>query len=99
MIVRLVKMVFQKDKLEDFKNIFQQSQPKIALMDGCLSVQLHQDVNHPQVFFTISEWQSEVHLENYRNSQLFISTWKKVKPMFTSKAEAWSLWNPNLSLD
>jgi quinol monooxygenase YgiN len=99
MIVRLVKMVFEKDKLEDFKSIFQQSQSKIELMDGCLSVKLHQDVNHLQIFFTISEWQSELHLENYRNSELFITTWQKVKPMFAAKAEAWSLGNPNLSLD
>jgi heme-degrading monooxygenase HmoA len=91
MILRLVKMVFVDNYISDFVEIFKQSQPKIAKMTGCISVKLQQGVNNPQIFFTISEWETEAHLEDYRKSELFISTWKKVKPMFAAKAEAWSL--------
>ena len=99
MIVRLVKMVFEDKYVADFTEIFKQSQPKIAKMHGCLSVKLHQDVNAPQIYFTISEWESEADLENYRKSELFINTWKKVKPMFAKKVEAWSLAATHFKLD
>ena len=29
-------------------------------------------------------------LENYRNSTLFVETWKKIKVCFLGKAETWS---------
>ena len=87
------------DLIANFEEIFQQSQPKIAKMDGCISVKLNQDINNPHIFFTISEWETEAHLEAYRKSELFINTWKKVKPMFAAKAEAWSLVANNFKLD
>jgi heme-degrading monooxygenase HmoA len=92
-------MVFADNYISDFTEIFKQSQPKIAKMDGCISVKLQQDVNKPQIFFTISEWETEANLEEYRKSELFISTWKKVKPMFAAKAEAWSLSDCNSNLN
>lgn len=91
MIVRLVKMEFKQEDIENFRSIFLIAQPQIEKMDGCLGVNLHQDLNQPKIFFTISKWDNEISLEHYRQSALFITTWKKVKPMFNKKAEAWSL--------
>ena len=91
MIVRLVKMTFKDSEIDNFKSIFKITQPKIAEMKGCLKVDLRQDINQPEIFFTISHWENEDGLENYRKSQLFINTWKQVKPLFITKAEAWSL--------
>ncbi|MFC5282118.1 putative quinol monooxygenase [Pedobacter alpinus] len=90
MILRLVKMHFIETEIHYFKTIFEQAQPKILEMPGCKSVELKQDLNQPQVFFTLSNWESINDLENYRNSELFINTWKKVKPLFLQKAEAWT---------
>ncbi|RYF90282.1 MAG: hypothetical protein EOO00_09145 [Chitinophagaceae bacterium] len=58
---------------------------------GCVDVQLKVDIFQPGVFFTISIWESEAALNIYRDSALFRETWKKVKPHFRSKAQAWSL--------
>lgn len=91
MLVRLVKMHFNASFITEFKTVFKAVQPKIASFKGCASVQLLQDPTHPEVFFTISHWQDEEHLNNYRNSELFKSTWAIVKPNFKIKAEAWSL--------
>ena len=91
MIVRLVKMEFKQVEIENFRSIFLTVQPQIEKMEGCLSVNLHQDIKQPEIFFTISNWENDASLENYRQSELFIITWKKVKPLFTKKAEAWSL--------
>lgn len=90
-MVRLVKMCFQYENISLFKEIFEASRSKIENMPGCLKVELHQEINQKNTFFTISYWESEEDLENYRKSELFIITWRKVKPLFKAKAEAWSL--------
>ena len=84
-------MEFMQAEIENFRCIFLIAQTQIEKMEGCLSVNLHQDLKQPEIFFTISNWDSDASLENYRQSELFIITWKKVKPLFAKKAETWSL--------
>ena len=91
MITRIVKLNFHKEYTGEFENIFYNCQPLIEAFEGCKSTTLHCDVNNPEQYFTISYWDSETHLENYRKSELFKNTWDKVKPLFNQKAEAWSL--------
>lgn len=91
MIIRLVKMEFKLNEIDTFRSIFKETKPLIEKMEGCLQVNLHQDAQHPEIFFTISHWESETSLDHYRDSELFINTWKKVKLLFDKKAEAWSL--------
>ncbi|MBD3749363.1 MAG: antibiotic biosynthesis monooxygenase [Sphingobacteriales bacterium] len=91
MIIRLVKMEFKLNEIDTFRLIFKETKPLIEKMEGCLLVNLHQDAQHPEIFFTISHWESEMDLDHYRHSELFIKTWKKVKLLFDKKAEAWSL--------
>ncbi|WP_026898302.1 antibiotic biosynthesis monooxygenase family protein [Daejeonella oryzae] len=91
MITRLVKLSFHKENMELFENIFYSSKPLIDNFSGCQSTNLFCDINHPGQYFTISYWNTEEDLENYRRSELFITTWAKVKPLFNQKAEAWSL--------
>jgi (4S)-4-hydroxy-5-phosphonooxypentane-2,3-dione isomerase len=50
-----------------------------------------EDINVPGLVFTYSYWEDEKSLQNYQASELFKSTWSKVKPLFNAKAEAWSL--------
>lgn len=91
MITRLVKMHFKLENTSEFARLFHDVKLKIEAMEGCLNVELRQDLHQPEIFFTISTWESEKNLENYRKSTLFIDTWQKVKPLFSKKAEAWSL--------
>lgn len=91
MIIRLVKMEFKSNEIEQFCTIFEDIKPMIEKMEGCLQVNLHQDALHPEIFFTISHWENETDLNHYRDSEFFIDTWKKVKLLFVKKAEAWSL--------
>lgn len=91
MIVRVVKMQFDLNFIEEFKILFTEVKPKISNFEGCLGVKLLQHETDLSVFFTISEWRKADDLENYRKSDLFIETWAKVKPNFSAKAEAWSL--------
>ena len=91
MITRVVKMTFKPESVQAFKEIFYASQKLIISFDGCNRVDLMRDLNNECVFFTLSYWESEEDLNSYRQSYLFKNTWSKVKPLFSEKAEAWSL--------
>jgi len=91
MIIRIVKMTFEPDKVSDFLKIFDDSKQYIRNMEGCTGLELLKDIKSPTLFFTYSHWQSENDLNNYRNSELFKSVWSKTKLLFASKAEAWSV--------
>jgi quinol monooxygenase YgiN len=91
MIIRIVKMTFKEENINDFISAFESRRNQISSFDGCLGVELLQDVKKENIFFTYSTWKDEPHLEKYRQSELFNSTWAEVKKWFSHKAEAWSL--------
>jgi heme-degrading monooxygenase HmoA len=91
MIKRIVKLTFQEDKTDDFIQIFEESKDKIRAMSGCQHVEMLRAVEPDNVFFTFSIWDSEVHLNAYRNSELFGSTWKKTKALFSDAPQAWTV--------
>lgn len=90
MITRIVKLTLKKEYSADFETIFTEKNAAIENRPGCLSVKLVKDIKTDGVFFTISEWESEEDLNNYRYSELFQDIWPKVKVMFADKAQAWS---------
>jgi heme oxygenase (mycobilin-producing) len=96
MIVRIVKMEFEPEKVNTFLDLFNATRNKIAHFDGCSQVDLLPCVDKPNLFFTYSIWESEEHLEKYRNSELFKQTWAQTKVLFCSKPEAWSLLQPGI---
>ncbi len=91
MIKRIVKMSFKPENIETFKTIFETNWQRIKGFEGCSHVELLQDKNNPEIFFTYSLWQSEEHLNNYRNSELFNTVWSSTKALFNAKPEAWSV--------
>jgi autoinducer 2-degrading protein len=94
MLTRIVKMEFQEEKVASFLADFETVKHKIRNFQGCLHLDLLRDRNNPTIFFTYSKWEQENDLENYRRSSLFKDVWATTKPMFRSKASAWSLDNP-----
>lgn len=91
MIVRIVQMTFQPDKTALFEQVFEESKQTIIAFPGCLHVEMLQDVNNPNKYFTYSHWNSEADLNHYRESAFFAITWKNTKALFADKAQAWSL--------
>ena len=87
-LIRLVKMTFQEENVNRFRELFDERKDLIASFPGCSQLEL---LNVQNIFFTYSIWQDANALEVYRKSDLFLSTWALVKPLFESKAEAWSL--------
>jgi heme-degrading monooxygenase HmoA len=91
MIIRIVKMTFLPEKVDQFLEIFNDNKHHIRNMEGCSHVELLKDVSQQNVYFTYSYWESETDLNTYRNSDFFTTVWAKSKMLFAAKAEAWSL--------
>jgi autoinducer 2-degrading protein len=91
MFTRIVKMEFEESKIADFLANFELVKNKIRSFPGCLFLELYRDKKDSSIFFTYSKWSEEQDLENYRHSELFKEVWTTTKPMFRSKARAWSV--------
>ena len=91
MFTRIVKMNFEKENISTFLKNFEEVKDKIRNFPGCCFLELYQDKNNEAIFFTYSRWKDESNLENYRNSELFKEVWSQTKPMFSERAQAWSV--------
>ncbi|GAB3025825.1 putative quinol monooxygenase [Spirosoma pulveris] len=90
MLVRIVRMTFQEDKLLDFHTIFDRSKHHIRAFPGNHHLELLRDADQPNVRITYSLWESAEALEAYRQSELFRTTWAATKVLFTERAMAFS---------
>ena len=91
MFVRIVKMSFHAKHIEEFQEMFEKKKDFIRGSDGCSLLELYQDKNNPEIFFTYSYWENDSDLENYKNSELFTTVWAKTKTFFNDKPQAWSV--------
>ena len=91
MLIRIVKMRFQEDKIEAFLTNFEEVKFNIRNFEGNRFLELYQDKNDNRIFFTYSYWENEEELERYRNSKLFNEVWSYTKTLFSDKPEAWSI--------
>lgn len=91
MLTRIVKLSFKTTHIDAFQQVFDASHSVIRDFEGCISLELLQDAANPNIFFTYSQWQSEDHLNAYRNSEVFKSIWGQTKVLFNDKPEAWSV--------
>ena len=90
-MVRIVKMTFREDCVPDFLEMFDGIKNAIATFEGCQSLSLLQSMESPNIIFTYSRWNNAEALERYRQSELFITTWRTTKAWFDKPAEAWSV--------
>ena len=91
MLVRIVKMSFDPEKISDFLDMFDTKKEIIRNQSGCRFLELYREQKESNIFFTYSYWDSADDLENYRNSELFKNVWAETKTMFNGKPEAWSV--------
>jgi len=90
-IIRIVRLSFKNENIEDFLRLFTKSKDIILNFDGCLSLDIYKDYHHPNVYYTYSQWMSQESLDNYRMSPFFKETWDKTKALFNDKPQAFSL--------
>ncbi len=91
MIIRIVKLSFKAEHVDEFKQNFEAKKNLIRSFDGCQHLELWNDDSNPRQFFTYSHWLSTAHLDAYRHSELFKGVWAKTKVLFDQKPEAWTV--------
>lgn len=91
MLIRIVKLSFDPENIDDFLKIFEKSKEKIRNSKGCRLLELYNDKSNKGIFFTYSYWETEEDLNKYRNSEFFKSVWSDTKLLFNAKPEAWSV--------
>jgi quinol monooxygenase YgiN len=91
MITRIVKLEFEKNRIDDFLAFFETIKHRVNEFPGCYGMKLYQDVEHPWIVMTYSHWESQEALDTYRNSTTFGEVWPTIKPWFDAKPEAWSV--------
>ena len=90
-IRRIVRMTFKPEHLPQFLKIFHDSKDKIRAREGCKHLELWQDLHAPHICSTFSIWDSEEHLNAYRDSELFGQVWPATKTLFAEKPVAFSV--------
>lgn len=91
MIIRIVRMHFSPLGVEEFLEIFGKHQSAIRSFPGCTHLELLRDKDDADCFTTLSYWDSEKELNDYRKSPLFEEVWGQVKSLFTERSQAFSL--------
>lgn len=91
MLIRIVKLHFREDKIEDFLSFFETVKHRVNDFPGCSGMKLLRDINTPTIVMTYSHWENEEALDNYRLSETFGEIWPLIKPWFAEKPEAWSV--------
>ncbi|GIV61593.1 MAG: monooxygenase [Rhodothermaceae bacterium] len=89
-LIRLVRMIFRPDRLDDFRALFEMAAPHIRAYPGCLHLELWQDVRFSNILTTCSHWETPEALEAYRRSRLFRDTWARTTPLFAAPPVAYS---------
>lgn len=90
MLIRIVRMHFQPEQLNNFRQIFEESKPYILEMPGCLMVELWQDADEPAVMITHSHWVDRESLNAYRSTPFFREVWGRTKALFQEKPQVFS---------
>ncbi len=90
MLLRIVRMTFRPEAVEDFLENFDSHKNSIRNFPGCQHLELWQDENDATIFLTHSHWESEDHLNQYRDSELFKGVWGFTKSLFSEKPIAFS---------
>ena len=91
MLIRIVRMHFKEDGVQEFLTIFNDNKKAIRNFPGCTHLELLKDKNHPTAYTTVSHWNNESDLNAYRDSAIFGKVWTAVKKQFAKQPEAFSL--------
>ena len=81
-------MTFKEDKVTEFLSVFSKFQSRIRNAEGCISLELIQDLKQPNKISTLSKWESEKNLNKYRDSDTFKEVWPLTKSLFSEKTQA-----------
>lgn len=81
MIIIVAKSVVKEGKLEEYKMLARELVEKSQKEEGCISYNLHQDIDNENVLAMIEEWKDKEAIELHNNSAHFISIVPKLREL------------------
>ena len=72
MLVRIVKLQFKEEKINDFLLHFETVKWEVTNFPGCRGMKLLQDLNTPSIIITYSVWDRETKLGIYDKKYIFL---------------------------
>ncbi len=81
-------MTFRPDRVDAFLSLFDDAAPRIRAFPGCRHLELLQDERYPNIMSTLSHWDDDDALQQYRSSSLFRGTWTRTRSLFAAPPEA-----------
>ncbi|MEF8815278.1 MAG: antibiotic biosynthesis monooxygenase [Salinibacter sp.] len=90
MLVRIVRMTFAPNTVDQFLDQFDEAAPLIRSFSGCRHLELWRDLDASAVCTTYSHWKHPEALATYKDSDLFRHTWSAVTPLFADRPRAQS---------
>lgn len=72
-------MTFAPEHVPTFLDVFESSKEQIREFEGCNHLELLNDINQSNIYFTYSHWDSQEYLNAYRDSELFGDVWPAQK--------------------
>jgi quinol monooxygenase YgiN len=91
MIVRVVELKIEKEKLPLALEKLEAIAPKVRVMEGCSYLEISNGIKDKGMILTYSHWSSIDALNAYRSSEIFRNFWGDIKKLFAEPARAWSL--------
>lgn len=84
MFIRIMSMVIQKNKLEEFKKLYTDHiVPELENTKGCIYIFLTESVNKENEFISVTIWENKEYAEEYESSGKFEDLTKKIKHTFS----------------
>ncbi len=90
-MIRIVKMNFKEECVQDFLKLFEERKNKIRHSKGCNYLELWNDIDIKTIYYSYSIWDSMDDLNEYRQTELFKDTWAQFKSWFQDKAHVFNI--------
>lgn len=87
MIKVVAKFLIKKEKVDEVKSITKELIDQTREEDGNLSYELYQDIDNPQIFSFIEEWQSKEALEAHMGTDHFKKALPELESISAAEAE------------
>lgn len=93
MILRIVKMEVDPQKLEIFELFMKNLSEEKAKLDGCVHHDFFCDKNYVNLFYSYTIWENLTYLKKYKKTPLFKEVVKTLKMLCSTEPSAWTVEN------
>lgn len=87
MLVVVAKITAKEDQIEAVKAGLEAVVAPTRAEEGCLLYDLHQDIEHKNVFFFYENWDSPLHLDKHRLMPHMVNLGKTIKDLLEKHME------------